>query len=322
MHNVNVFDRLQGSTAPMLLVHGGAWNIPDDECESHKKGVEKALETGKIALLAGRNAFDVVAEVVACMESDGAFDAGKGAVLNKVGAVELDAGIMDGSSRSFGAVAGIQHFEHPVMIARAIAIKGKRQYCFLAGSGAEVFARDAGFTEISNRALICEREQHRFEALRKRASFHTSHPFLPSAQENPLGTVGCVALDGQGRLAAATSTGGTPFRPAGRIGDSPLPGSGYYASNAGAASATGWGEAIASVSLCYEGVRSLEENGAEVSAKKVIELLGDEIRNEEGQGATGGIILLSKKGEGAIAFSTPRMARGGWVEGRALWVEV
>ncbi len=322
MLNVDVLSRPAGSGVPMLLVHGGAWNIPEKECAAHKKGLEKALLEGKKGLMAGKSAFEVVVDVVAVMESDGAFDAGKGAVLNRDGEVELDAGVMEGSTLKYGAVAGIQHFEHPIKIAQQIVERGERQYCFLAGIGAEKFALASGFAEISNKLLICTRELQRYEELMTQMTYHTSHPFLPDEETAPRGTVGCVALDKNGTLAAATSTGGTPFRPAGRVGDSPLPGCGYYASRAGAASATGWGEAIASVSLCYGGVRSLEEGTAEAAARKVINQMGQKIENLDGQGATGGIILLSKKGEGAFAFSAPKMARGGWMEGGELWMAV
>lgn len=316
------FRRPSGSRAPMILVHGGAWNIPDEECEDHHAGLVKVLQIGKKSLLDGKNALDVVAEVVAAMESDGAFDAGLGAVLTQDGTVELDAGIMKGEGLRYGAVSGIKHFKNPVNIAKLVLEKGERQFCFLSGSGAENFAREEKIPEITNEMLICERELRRYEMLKRQSIYHTSHPFLPDQKAGPKGTVGCVALDNNGRLAAATSTGGTPFRMAGRVGDSPMPGCGYYANSAGASSATGWGEAIASVSLCYEAVRLLENEPADKVALKVIDGLNNQVKNEDGDGATGGIILLSSTGVGGIAFSTPRMARGGWCEGEEVWVEV
>ncbi len=305
----------------MLLVHGGAWNIPDEECDAHLAGLQKAVETGKNALLAGKTALHVVSEVVAAMEADGAFDAGRGAVLTRSGRVELDAGIMEGSTRHFGSVAGIQHFLHPVKIALKVLEKGQRAVCFFVGEGAENFAENAGFTRIKNEELICEREQKRYNELVEQAAYHTSHPFLAD-EEVPRGTVGCVAIDQAGKLAAATSTGGTPFRPDGRVGDSPMPGCGFYASPEGAASATGWGEAIASVSMCYAAVHELTHKAAHEAAGTVIERLGDQIKNKDGKGATGGVILLSANGEGGFAFSTPRMARGGWCAGRDTWVRI
>ncbi len=301
----------EASEGPVLLIHGGAWDIPDEECDVHLAGLESALEVGKKAALVGGSALEIAEEVVSDMESHGGFDAGRGAVLTRVGTVELDAGMMDGERRHYGAVAGIRHYENPVKIAHQIIKSGARQFCFLSGEGAESFAAEAGFQYIPNSTLICGREKRRYTALLEAADYHTSHPFL-SGKDHPRGTVGCVVRDGNGRLAAATSTGGTPFRPAGRIGDSPLPGCGYFASEAGAASATGWGEAIASVSLCYEAVRLLEDLPVAEAAGRVIRQMKDAVRNQEGQGATGGIILLNAAGEGAVVYSTPRMARGAW----------
>lgn len=310
----------------MLLIHGGAWNIPDVECDAHLAGLQKAVETGRNALQTGNSALQVVSDVVACMEADGAFDAGRGAVLTRSGRVELDAGIMDGGARRFGSVAGIKHFLHPIKIALSVLEKGHRSFCFLAGKGAEEFAEKAGFPRIKNEDLVCTREQQRYDTLAAQAGYHPSHPFLASEEvprgEVPRGTVGCVAIDKDGELAAATSTGGTPFRPDGRVGDSPMPGAGFYASPNGAASATGWGEAIASVSMCFAAVQQLSSCAAEEAAEAAIRTLGAHIKNEDGQGATGGIILLSASGEGGFAFSTPRMARGGWYAGADPWVRI
>lgn len=305
-----------------LLVHGGAWNIPDEECEVHRKGLEAALVVGRQMLGASASALETAAAVVAAMEAHGAFDAGCGAVLTREGQVELDAGIMCGDSLRFGAVAGIRHFLHPVRIAKRVIEVGQREYCMLGGDGAEQFAVAQGFNRIPNEALICDREQARFEALRLAAAhYHTSHPFLPS-DAAPRGTVGCVVRDYAGRLAAATSTGGTPFRISGRIGDSPLPGCGYYANHAAAASATGWGEAIAAVTLCREAVYLVARGAStEEAAAEALMMMGRKIQNESGEGATGGLILIDSNGEGGWAFTTPRMARGGGRGGK-IWFEV
>ncbi|MEM8485267.1 MAG: isoaspartyl peptidase/L-asparaginase [Bacteroidota bacterium] len=318
---VEPYCRPPGHAGPMLLVHGGAWNIPDVECDAHLAGLQIAVETGKNALQAGNSALQVVAEVVAHMEGDGAFDAGCGAVLTRSGKVELDAGIMDGTARHFGSVAGIQHFRHPIKIALSVLENGGRTFCFLSGAGAEKFADASGFSRVKNENLVCLREQQRYDSLAAQAAYHTSHPFLAD-EDVPRGTVGCVAIDQHGKLAAATSTGGTPFRPDGRVGDSPMPGAGFYASPDGAASATGWGEAIASVSMCFAAVQQLSSCSAEDAAEAAIRTLGLQIKNEDGQGATGGIILLSATGEGGFAFSTPRMARGGWYAGGDPWVRI
>jgi beta-aspartyl-peptidase (threonine type) len=132
-----------------------------------------------------------------------------------------------------------------------------------------------------------------------------------------------VARDRKGRLAAATSTGGTPFRPAGRVGDSPLPGCGYYAGEAAAASATGWGEAIAAVLLSGRAVDRVAGGAAhEQVLRGVLSEMHERIASVEAAGATGGLILLDRNGQGAWAFTTPRMARGGWSEGGEAWVMV
>ncbi|NBC18402.1 MAG: hypothetical protein GVY18_13915, partial [Bacteroidetes bacterium] len=213
-----------------LLVHGGAWDIPDAELEAHQDGLRQALAMGRRSLLDGAPALEVVTDVVAAMEGHGAFDAGEGAVLTRDGTVELDAGVMDGTALAFGAVAAVRRIARPVRLARRLLERGEGQVRLLVGEGAERFAKAEGVPLVDNASLICERERARYERLRAEADdYHTSHPFLSSETRHPRGTVGCVARDRQGRLAAATSTGGTPLRPSGRVGDTPLPGAGFYA---------------------------------------------------------------------------------------------
>jgi len=299
-------------TGSVLLVHGGAWDIPDEECEDHEQGLDNALGLGTMLLGNGSEAVEAVIQVLCQMENSGIFDAGCGAVLNKDGEVELDAGMMCGNTKQWGAVAGVKMFRNPVKIAHKIALDGKGQYCFLANKHAEQFALEAGFDPVLNEDLICAREKKRYERfLSRSATYHTSHPFMKPQDGGPRGTIGCIALDSKGKLAAATSTGGTPFRRAGRIGDSPLPGCGFFANGVGAASATGWGEAIASVSLCREAVFLLEGGMRPIEAvSAVLEKMHNSVENLDGQGATGGLILLNNSGEGAWGFTTPRMARG------------
>lgn len=300
-----------------MLVHGGAWNIPLTETDDHLAGLREALARGRSMLLDGASARDVVVETVAVMEAHGAFDAGVGAVLTREGTVELDAGVMDGASLEFGAVAGVRRLMHPVRAARAVLEEGRGEVRLMVGEAAEQFAAATGCTLVAPETLICARERRRFEKLHREQAYHTSRPFLPDA---PKGTVGCVVRDRHGRLAAATSTGGTPFRPSGRVGDSPLPGAGFYASEEAAASATGWGEAIAAVLLCGRAVDDVARQAApEDVARKRLHAMYERIRNVRGEGATGGLILLGRDGTGAWAFTTPRMARGGWREGEEPW---
>ena len=303
-----------GEKGPAILIHGGAWNIPDEECPDHLKGLREALDTGKESLLEGEKAFDIVSTAISVMESSGAFDAGRGAVLTREGSVELDAGMMCGNGRKWGAVSGIRQFVNPIQIAKAIAIHGDGAFCFLAGPSAEEFAIFHGFSSVEPGMLICDREKKRYSQFLELAqSYHTSHPFLPDRTNQPEGTVGCVVRDSEGRLAAGTSTGGTPFRISGRVGDSPLPGCGFYSDRYGAASATGWGEAIASCVLCKSVVELVRQG--KTPREAAIEVLMDmhtSVVNKSGNGATGGLIVIDTFGRGAWAFSTPRMARAGY----------
>lgn len=307
-------------SAPCLLVHGGAWDIPDAFVSDHLEGIQGAIEAGRAVLETGGSAVAAVTAAVSFMEGHGAFDAGCGAVLTRKGTVELDAGIMDGESLAWGAVAGVHRLRHPVEAARALLDDGAGVVRFLVGEAAERFAAHEGILPCDPATLVHARERLRFAHLQGVQDWHTSEAFLPSKRGGPRGTVGCVARDASGRMAAATSTGGTPFRPPGRVGDSPLPGCGYYADRAGAASSTGWGEAIASANLAGRAVAAVERGGeAEVAARTELERMADRVHGVAGEPATGGLIVLSADGSGAWAFTTPRMARGGWAEGAAPW---
>jgi len=196
----------------------------------------------------------------------------------------------------------------------------------LAGEGAERFAEAEGMDLVENSRLICDRERERYEKLRTQAEAeHPSASFLPGAPNSDAGadTVGCVARDRQGGIAAATSTGGTPFKPPGRVGDSPLPGAGFYATKGGAASATGWGEAITAVVLSSRAVDALDGDASpETVVRRRLRHMHESITNPEGAGATGGLLLLEADGRGAWAYTTPRMARAGWQVGSEPWVDV
>lgn len=316
---------------PGLLVHGGAWDIPDAACAAHREGLRGALARGRSVLTSGACALDVVTEVVAHLEAHGAFDAGCGAMLNQDGRAELDAGVMDGATYNYGSVIATQKIRHPVRVARRLLDAGRGRVRMLSGAGAERFAEAEGFPLIENSALVCERERARYRRLRAAAdSFHPSASFLPGATgeapEASAGghdTVGCVARDHHGNLAAATSTGGTPFKPPGRVGDSPLPGAGFYATEHAAASATGWGEAIAAVVLSSRAVDAVERGEApEAAAHDGLLTMHRRIRNPDGEGATGGLLVLDATGHGAYAFTTPRMARAGWHAGSTAWVDL
>jgi beta-aspartyl-peptidase (threonine type) len=274
---------------------------------------------------------DVATAVVACLEEHGAFDAGRGAMLNQDGVAELDAGIMDGATLAYGSVIAIQNVPTPVRVARRLMSVGEGRVRILAGHGAERFAAAEGFALVDPDALICERERARYQRLHAQAGrFHPSTSFVPGAvggstpgQAGGHDTVGCVVRDAEGHLAAATSTGGTPFKPPGRVGDSPLPGSGFYATEHAAASATGWGEAIAAVVLASRATGDVARGQRpEAVARERLAEMHARILNPDGHGAAGGLLLLDTAGRGAYAFSTPRMARAGWHQGGSLWVDL
>jgi L-asparaginase / beta-aspartyl-peptidase len=302
---------------PALLVHGGAWAIPDAELDAHRDGLRQALARGRALLAEGAAALDVVAETVAVLEAHPAFDAGTGCVLDRSGRASLDAGIMCGVTARWGAVAHVRRLAHPVRTAhRLLADDGQAR--LMVGEGAETYAAEHGAALIAPEALVVDRERERFRRLKDTARFHTARAF--SGEGGPRGTVGAVALDAEGRLAAATSTGGAPYTRSGRVGDTPLPGCGFFAGPEAAASATGWGEAIAAALLCGRAVDAVAAGAdPEAPARSSPARMG---ALPWGEPATGGLILLDALGRGAWAYSTPRMARGGWAAGAEPWVAV
>ncbi len=300
------------AAGPVLLVHGGAWDIPDDACPVHRDGLHDALTAGREPLQKEQAALTAVTTAGVALEAHEAFNAGYGAMLNQDGEAELDAGVMQGATLAYGAVLATHRLAHPVQVARRLLTEGNGRVRMLAGDGAERFAEAQGMGLVPNEALICPREQRRYEQLRGQADAeHPSHSFLPGT-ETPGGgdTVGAVARDANGRLAAATSTGGTPFKPPGRVGDAPLPGAGFYADEDVAVSATGWGEAIAATGLARD-VRMHVRSGAaaEAAARRALTRMHDRVQSPDGAGATGGCIVVTPT-DAAYAFTTPRMARG------------
>ena len=307
------------TSGALLLAHGGAWDIPDGVLDDHRHGLRTAVDVGTNVLRSGETVLDVVTETVAALEAHGAFDAGKGAMLNQDGKVELDAGVMDGDTGGYGSVMGTKRLAHPVRVARRLLDEGNGQVRMLMGEGAERFAKAEGFDLIENDTLICDRERRRHASFCEKADrYHTSDSFLPGAPSSSESTehstaghdtVGCVARGADGSLAAATSTGGTPFKPPGRVGDSPLPGAGFFADETAAVSSTGWGEAIAAVVLAHD-VRSriARGAGAEAAARAALTHMHERVLTPEGKGATGGCIVCTRE-EAAYAFTTPRMAR-------------
>lgn len=286
-------------STPKLIIHGGAWNIPDEYVDAHLNGVRQALEQTYPKLLAGVSAMDAVEFAVRLLEEDPTYDAGRGAFLNEAGEVELDAIIMDGKTLNFGAVAAVQNILHPVSLARKVM--EETEHTLLVGQGALSFAQRMGFEELNPTALLTERELAFYESIKNKTNFETHHPF----EFQPRDTVGAVALDQAGNFAVATSTGGTARKLRGRVGDSPIVGAGAYADNQlGAVSATGWGESIMKVVLSKRVCDAFQNSSATNAAKESIQYLENRVHG------LGGVIGINTKGDYAFAYNTPRMARG------------
>jgi L-asparaginase / beta-aspartyl-peptidase len=284
---------------PVLVVHGGAWAIPDDVVAAHLAGVQKALATGWSVLSRRGSALDAVEEAVVVMEDDESFDAGRGSFLNREGKVQLDALIMDGASLRAGGVGCVEHLRNPVRVARKILSESPHVY-FVA-EGAERFAAEHGIPLCKNEDLILPREIDRLRQFQAHVQEEKPNLFAPSISHD---TVGAVALDRDGNIAAATSTGGTLSKAPGRLGDSSLIGCGCYADNkSAAASTTGWGEPIMKLVLAkWAADRVAAGNLPEWVAAEAIHYLESRV------GGHGGIILLDARGNVGIAHNTPRMA--------------
>lgn len=281
---------------PKIIVHGGAWTIPDERRKAHIDGCRNAVEKAYPMLLQGMSALDAVQAAVNVLEKDETFDAGRGAVLNADGQIELDASIMDGKNLNFGAVAGVRRFMTPVDIARKVM---ETEYCFLVGQGAERFAREKGLSECDPRELFVKRELQLYEKLRRKEGYSTQEAFEPM----PQGTVGAVAIDKDGNIAASTSTGGTPYKAPGRVGDSPICGAGLYADNElGGASCTGFGEGIMRTLMCFKACDYLTRNTASAAASEAIDMLHRRVNG------LAGIILLDRNGNYGIYHNTDHMA--------------
>lgn len=300
------------------MVHGGAWAIPDDMLEAHEQGVFDALQAGYSLLERGGSALDAVEASVSRMEDDETFDAGRGSFLTRDGRVQLDALLMDGATMRAGGVACVERLRNPIQVARLVLEQSPHVY--FVGSGAEAFAQAHGMELIDNAELVLERERRRLaEAQRKEQaglpdlSFSGDDKSAETASDLDLDdtldshdTVGAVALDSEGHVAAGTSTGGTLNKAPGRVGDSSLIGCGCYADQASAAvSLTGWGEPIMKLVLGKWAADRVQQGRApDEVAPEAIGYLQKRLNGH------GGIILLGPDGRFGLAHNTPRMAWG------------
>ncbi len=335
---------------PILLIHGGAWAMPDDAVASHERGIASALAAGWSALSRGSTAVDAVEAAVTIMEDDDTFDAGRGSFLTRDGRVQLDALLMNGADLRTGGVACVERLRNPIQAARLVLEKSPHVY--FVGAGAERFATQHGMRLIDNTELIVPRERNRLMAFQqaeaagapdttfsgspesvispeaKRSGEITAFALDPATEQRALeteveaalpeefritdptlhshDTVGAVALDQYGNLAAGTSTGGTLSKAPGRVGDSSLIGCGCYADNLSAAvSLTGWGEPIMKLVLGKWAVDRVASGASpQAAASAAIDYLFTRL------GGHGGIILLGPDGQIGIAHNTPRMAWG------------
>ncbi len=330
--------------APTLLVHGGAWAIPAADKAAHESGVRAALQAGFTILERGGTALDAVEAAVTVLENDPTFDAGRGSFLTADGRVQLDALLMDGGRMKAGGVACVERLRNPIQAARLVLEQSPHVY--FVGPGAENFAAAHGMPLIDNSELVLDRERQRLAHAQSRqaagladetfsghilhddkgpeTAFNasqgadpsepaghrsTSHPRARNQASdafNSHDTVGAVALDADGNLAAGTSTGGTLNKTPGRVGDSSLIGCGCYADNLSAAvSLTGWGEPIMKLVLGKGAADRVAAGTApELAARESISYLFNRL------GGHGGIILLGPDGRFGLAHNTPAMAWG------------
>jgi L-asparaginase / beta-aspartyl-peptidase len=282
--------------------------MPDDAVAAHEAGIANALAAGYTLLQQGATAVDAVEAAVAVMEDDETFDAGRGSFLTQDGRVQMDALLMNGENLRTGGVACVERLRNPIRAARLVLDKSPHVY--FVGTGAERFARQHGMALCDNMELVIPREQERLYKAQadERAGLpdETFSGSLDSGSLDSHDTVGAVALDAHGNIAAGTSTGGTLNKAPGRVGDSSLIGCGCYADNLTAAvSLTGWGEPIMKLVLGKWAVDRVAAGASpDEAAHAAIDYLFDRL------GGHGGIILLGPDGRVGLAHNTPRMAWG------------
>ena len=295
------------AATPILVIHGGAGVIKKEMDPATQKAIRaaltSALEHGYAQLKAGKPALDAVTAAITVLEDDPHFNAGKGAVFNHDGKNELDASIMDGATLRAGGVANVHRVKNPILLARAVMERSPHVLMF--GDGAEDFAKTQGIDLVDPKYFWTEK---RWQELQQALKEDAAGQHADAEKEGHFGTVGAVALDKAGHLAAGTSTGGMTDKRFGRVGDSPIIGAGTYANAGCAVSGTGWGEyylrTVAAHEICMrvtEMHQPLKEAAEYVINKEIPKLGGD-----------GGAIVLGADGEFATPFNTEGMFRG-WV---------
>jgi len=293
----------------VLCVHGGAGALTRDRVRDEtdarmRAGLRASLEAGERVLRAGGEAVDAVEAAVRALEADDAFNAGRGSVLTADGTVEMDACVMRGRDRAVGAVAAVRRIVHPVAAARCVLERGEA--VLLAGGPADAFAAACGLETAEPGYFVTP--------LRRQQLARSTRMVLDADAPEPdagLGTVGAVARDGRGGLAAATSTGGMTLKAPGRVGDSPVPGAGTWAADdTCAVSATGEGERILRSALAHEVDAQLRLGG-----RTLEEACSRALARVEAVGGRAGCIAIDRQGRLTLPFTTEGMARGAVAEG-------
>jgi beta-aspartyl-peptidase (threonine type) len=282
-----------------LALHGGAGRTPEEEAEATIASLRGALQAGLEILQRGGSSLDAVEQVIQILEDDPLFNAGRGAVFHSGGGHELDAAIMDGRTKACGAVAAVRTVRHPITLARRVM--QHTRHVLLVGEGAEQFAVEQGLQRVDNAWFDTPRQRRAWERARQ-ANPQTQSRLEPDQAH--YGTVGCVALDQHGNLAAGTSTGGINNKRPGRVGDTPLIGAGTYADNATCAvSCTGIGEQFIRHTVAYDLAARLAYRRQPL-AEAVHDVLHRTLNPQDG-----GLIALTTDGTVVMEFTTAGMAR-------------
>jgi len=292
---------------PVIVIHGGAGVIrksdmsPEKE-QAYRQKLQEALEVGYAILEKGGSSLDAVEKAIQILEESPLFNAGRGCVLTNEGKPELDASIMNGQNLAAGAVAGVDEIKSPISAARAVMEQS--EHVMMIGDGAERFAKSKGLEMVKPSYFITEKRSEQLKNIKRKEkdakSFEDANP------DRKFGTVGCVALDVKGNLAAGTSTGGMMNKRYGRVGDSPIIGAGTYADNQGCAvSATGHGEFFirSVVAFRVNALMQMQKMSLQEAAQEAINFMAK-------LGGTGGIIALDRQGNIAMPFNTEGMYRG------------
>lgn len=309
----------------MIVIHGGAGTITKESMTpqketAYREKLTEALQTGYAEIQKGKSAVDAVAATIVLLENSPLFNAGKGSVFTNEGKNEMDASIMFGKDRSAGAIAGVHRIKNPIKA--AIAVMQNSEHVMLSGAGAEDFARNQNIELVDPKYFWTKDRWDGLQKLKKKANSIPSKASLyngPAAYETDqkFGTVGAVALDRNGNLAAGTSTGGMTNKKWNRIGDAPIIGAGTYANSQVGISATGWGEFFIRATAARTVAAKME-----YQSKNIQTAARETIDDIEKMGGDGGLIALDKDGNVAMPFNTSGMYRGTVTEDGEIEVQI